>query len=238
MLSERPWRAENVLLFGAAQSICFLLGAIVISFLHKFGVNGFKHENDFGNILLGTLCFQGATLALIPFFLWLNETNWREAFGFRKSTLLRALFWATVCFIVILPVALLLENCSAELLEKIGWQPEEQDAVKLFSGAPLWPTGIYLGVFAIVIAPAAEEFIFRGILFPFVKQLGFPKFAWIGVSLLFALIHHDLTIFIPLFVLALALTWLYEFTDNLFAPIFVHALFNATNLAILSFAPK
>ena len=33
--------------------------------------------------------------------------------------------------------------------------------------------------------------------------------------------------------LALALTWLYELTDNLLAPILVHALFNAANLAML-----
>ena len=49
-------------------------------------------------------------------------------------------------------------------------------------GAPLWPTGIYLGIFAVVLAPVAEEFIFRGVLFPFVKQLGWPKLAWFGVS--------------------------------------------------------
>ena len=100
-------------------------------------------------------------------------------------------------------------------------------------GAPLWPTGIYLGIFAVVLAPVAEEFIFRGVLFPFVKQLGWPKLAWFGVSLLFALVHGSVTIFIPLFVLALALTWLYEKTGNLLAPIVVHGLFNAENLVLL-----
>ena len=40
----------------------------------------------------------------------------------------------------------------------------------------------------------------------------------------------------PLFVLALALTWLYEKTDNLLAPIAAHSLFNAANLVVLFFA--
>jgi membrane protease YdiL (CAAX protease family) len=70
-------------------------------------------------------------------------------------------------------------------------------------------------------------------LFPFIKQLGWPKLAWFGVSFLFALIHADKAIFIPLFALALALTWLYEKTDNLLAPITAHALFNAANFAVL-----
>jgi hypothetical protein len=69
-------------------------------------------------------------------------------------------------------------------------------------------------VFAVVIAPVAEEFIFRGMLYPFVKQLGWPRLAWFGVSFLFALIHLDAAAFVPLFLLALALTWLYEKTDN------------------------
>ena len=37
----------------------------------------------------------------------------------------------------------------------------------------------------------------------------------------------------PLFVLALVLTWLYEKTDSLLAPIAAHALFNAANLVLL-----
>ena len=52
----------------------------------------------------------------------------------------------------------------------------------------VWLRG-YLGFFAMVLAPVAEEFVFRGVLFPFVKQLGWPKLAWFGVSFLFALIH-------------------------------------------------
>jgi membrane protease YdiL (CAAX protease family) len=52
---------------------------------------------------------------------------------------------------------------------------------------------------------------------------------------LFALIHHNPPIFLSLFVLALVLTWLYEKTDNLLAPITAHALFNAANLILLHF---
>jgi uncharacterized protein len=96
----------------------------------------------------------------------------------------------------------------------------------------LWTT-VYLGVFAVVIAPVAEEFVFRGMFYPFVKQFGSPRLAFFGVSALFAEIHFDMGTLVPLFALALALTWLYEKTDNLLAPITAHALFNATNLALL-----
>jgi len=87
--------------------------------------------------------------------------------------------------------------------------------------------------FAMVLAPVAEEFIFRGVLYPFVRQLGWPRLAWFGVSFLFALIHVNAVTFVPLLVLALVFVWLYEKTDCLLAPIAAHCLFNTANLVIL-----
>jgi membrane protease YdiL (CAAX protease family) len=71
------------------------------------------------------------------------------------------------------------------------------------------------------------------VLFPFVKQLGWPRLAWLGVSLLFALVHWNLPTLVPLFVLALVLTWLYEKTDRLLVPVAAHSLFNTINLVLL-----
>jgi membrane protease YdiL (CAAX protease family) len=138
--------------------------------------------------------------------------------------------------IAILPVAWGLQFISMDALTRVGWPPEEQLAVTLLANTKSWWLRVYLGAFAVVLAPVAEEFIFRGILYPFVKQLGWPRLAWVGVSFAFALIHDDAARFVPLFVLALALTWLYEKTDNLLAPIAAHSLFNGANLVLLFFA--
>jgi membrane protease YdiL (CAAX protease family) len=55
---------------------------------------------------------------------------------------------------------------------------------------------------------------------------------WI-TSLLFAAVHVNWMIFLPLLILALLLTMLYELTNNLLAPITAHALFNGMNFALL-----
>jgi membrane protease YdiL (CAAX protease family) len=233
MLSEKPWRAEAVLQLCVAQIVCLCLGVAAIGLLHKFSVHGFLRDESFGSIVAGTLCFQGAAWVLILIFLRQHGVGWREAFGFHGPRLGRALLTAFGFIVVVLPVVLLLQGASVSALEKLGLPPESQAAVKLLTDAKSLWTVIYLGVFAVVIAPVAEEFIFRGMLFPLVKRLGFPKLAWFGVSFLFALIHLNAPTFVPLFVLALALTWLYERTDNLLAPITAHALFNAANLAAL-----
>ncbi len=75
--------------------------------------------------------------------------------------------------------------------------------------------------------------LFRGIIYPAIKQSGFPRAALWGTSLLFALIHLNLANFVPLVVLALMLTWLYERTDNLLASIAAHGTFNAANVIYL-----
>ena len=233
MSSKTPLRPESVVLFCGAQLFCFSLGILTAAILHKSAVAGFRQTEDFGNILVATLSFQGATWLLIPILLRQNEIHWRDFFGLRKGNIFRAVGWAVAILILFLPVASVLKAVSERVLQTIGWESQPEEAVKLLLQAPVWPTGIYLGVFAVVLAPVAEEFIFRGVLFPFVKQLGWPKLAWIGVSLLFAVIHGAPDVFIPLFVLALGLTWLYEKTGNMLASIVAHSLFNTANLVLL-----
>ena len=88
-------------------------------------------------------------------------------------------------------------------------------------------------IIAIVIAPPAEEAVFRGLIYPTIKRLGYPRLALWGTTLLFAAIHWNLASFLPLVLLALVLTWLYERTGNLLAPMVTHALFNAVNFMAL-----
>jgi membrane protease YdiL (CAAX protease family) len=236
MLSVKPWRTEAVMFFILMQFTCFFVGALAFALLHKFGVNGFKKEDDFGSIVVAACAFQGATWILIPLFFRFHNIRLKEGLGFDKKWV-RSLLLAFGVMIVISPIAYLLEAGSAVLMKKIGWSPQEETAVTAVTNASTLPTEIFLAFFAIILAPVAEEFIFRGVLFPFVKQLGFPKTAWIGVSLLFALIHGNVAAFIPLFVLALTFTWLYETTDCLLAPIFAHALFNAAGFILVKFVP-
>ena len=238
MLSVKPWRAQAVLFFIAAQSLCVLIGGMAIDLLQKAGVSGFKSLDDFGCILVGTLSFQGATWVLMGFFLRYHHVDWREELGFKNKNLLRSLLLAFALFVVILPIAYLLKSASDVLMDKIGWAPKDEMAVTLLTNASTPVAHIYLVLFAVVLAPVAEEFIFRGVLFPFLKQLGMLRTAWIGLNLFFAFIHGDAAIFLPLFALSVALTWLYEKTDNLLAPMFAHALFNAVGIILLKFATQ
>jgi len=233
MLSQKPWRAEAVIQLIAALFVSLFFGVATAELLRQFGVPAFKSPDSFANLLLGTLSFQGVAWIFLLIFLKLHDVNWRDALGLRGPNFLKTLLFAAGLLLLVLPVVLGLEKISTVVLEKIGWPVEDQRAVEVFAHAKsFWLRG-YLALFAVVIAPVAEEFIFRGILYPFIKQLGWPRLAWLGVSFLFTLIHVNAPTFLPLFVLALALTWLYERTDRLIAPIVAHGLFNGANLILL-----
>jgi membrane protease YdiL (CAAX protease family) len=167
--------------------------------------------------------------------------SWSEALGWGKGHFRQLIGPMILTVAFILPVAGFLQMVSYSLLTKLGHPPKEQEAVELFSKSGSNLSTAYLIFFAVMLAPVAEEFIFRGILYPFIKQLGYPKLALVGVSLAFASIHGSLVILVPLFVFALAQTWLYEKTDCLFAPMITHATFNLSNLVVMfvtgTFAP-
>ena len=90
---------------------------------------------------------------------------------------------------------------------------------------------------AVVMAPIAEEIVFRGILYPSIKQLGFPRAALWATSLTFALIHGNRMTVLPFTLLALVLTFVYERTNNLLSSMAMHAFFNLVNFLRVALLP-
>ena len=238
MLSKKPWQPEFVLMFLGAIFMGMCLANVVALALHASHVAGFREPDDFGFLLCGSLGVQGVVWVLIPVFLRLNETSLRTAFGLDQPGWLKAILLAAGLIIPVLPLIWCLQALSVNSMIRIGWEPENQVAVDMFLHETTPGARCYLVFFAVVLAPVAEEFIFRGVLYPFVKQLGSPRTAFFGVSALFACIHFDAGTLVPLFVLALLLTWLYEKTDCLLASITAHSLFNTANVAMLYLLPQ
>ena len=55
--------------------------------------------------------------------------------------------------------------------------------------------------------------------------------AYIGSAALFAVIHLSLASLLPIFLLGIALAWVYERTGTLLAPIVMHATVNGISVA-------
>ncbi len=229
VLAEKPWRLESVLKLVIAIIVFMIFAGLVAGILKGFS----SGLSDIVPVIAAALIFEISALFLINCFLRMQITSWSEAFGFDIQPT-RALLTGLVVTLIFFPAGLLLQAASGELMTRIGHEPVEQEAVQAMRETGNLIGSVGLGLVAILLAPVVEEMLFRGLLYPAIKQKGFPRAAlWIS-SIAFAVIHFNVAIFLPLTILAMVLTWLYEKTENLLAPIAAHALFNSISFIALT----
>jgi len=77
-----------------------------------------------------------------------------------------------------------------------------------------------------VIAPFGEELLFRGVLQSTLQRKFGAVAGVLGSAFLFSLIHADLVLFLPIFLMGILFGWLYWLTRSLWAVIWLHLLNN------------
>jgi membrane protease YdiL (CAAX protease family) len=226
---RRPWDLDRFTRPFLTMLFYLYLGLTLGAFAQYFTGKP-AGENPTLRTIIATLSFQGVALIFIWRFVREHQLGWRGAFGFSANWKLAVILGALIacCFI---PVGEGLQIASAKIMSNLGVTPALQPAVQALKNTATWMDRLTLGVVAIILAPVGEELLFRGVLYAAVKQAGFPRLALWGMSFIFAAIHVNLATLLPLFVLAVTLTLLYEKTGNLLAPIVAHSLFNLYNFA-------
>ena len=234
MLTHKPWNPESLLWLGCTFMLALSPGAVVA-----------------GQFADGSVAQMAANITVLPVAILVSIIVWfqvnhrvyrspvwlADTFGFNRNNTGRCLMLGLVTGLGLVLISMVLALLTSQLIQALGDQVEPQKLVTLIAEESAKkeniPTLIFFVVMAVVVAPIAEEILFRGILYPAIKQIGYPRLAAIGTALLFALFHVNLLTFASLTVVALGLIALYEFTDNLLAPITAHAVFNASNLIML-----
>jgi membrane protease YdiL (CAAX protease family) len=239
VISQRPWPAEAVL-----KLLGFLLlglGGIIIlntGLLTLVKQSGISTDDKSISLVLGTLGIHGGALLGVFVFLRVYRLSQSDGLGIRFEDTGRAIRFGVITALLVLPMAWGLGQLIVFVLKQCGIEAPQQDSIKLLMEMTSPWLRVYFGVFAVFIAPVAEEVLFRGIFYPAIKQAGMPRLALWGTSLLFGAIHANLMSFIPLVLLAVVLVKIYEATDNLLTPIIAHSVFNAANLIVLFVFPE
>ncbi len=144
--------------------------------------------------------------------------------------------WSIVIGVLIAgPAWLVIHAFSAAitpfLSELLGVDPELSPQLVGEIAASLNPLLAFVVV--AVVAPVAEEIFFRGVVFnAWEREYGYWR-ALIGSSLLFAVIHAEILVLVPIFLLALMLGYVYARTRSLLTVIGLHATFNAISMILL-----
>lgn len=221
-----------MLLLLAFICLGFSVGGIVIWIADRLGPSS-ESERRFLRFLIATLFLQGLGLVFVHGFLKWHVVSWREFLGLNARAPRQILVWALVVGVLAIPATMLLNGFIGWILTHLQRAPHLQPVLVVVQESGGGWQRASLAIATIGLAPVFEEALFRGILYPILKQSGFPRLALAGTSLLFGAIHLSLVTFLPLTMFAVVLALLYEKTDALLAPIIVHALFNAVNLVML-----
>lgn len=202
------------------------LGAVLS---RQFGLKG-----DAANIAAGAGQQFGMLAAMLAFAS--RSPGFRVQAKRRGGDIIRS---GVGTFLISLPILHLASQLWEWFLRLLGIEAKRQDLVRVFNEAD---SRLFLGslVFlAIVIAPVAEELVFRAGIFRFLRSR-VPKFvALLLPATAFAALHVNwstldgLVSFVPLILLAVIYSLAYERSGNIGTTIVAHGLFNLNTIVMI-----
>lgn len=135
-----------------------------------------------------------------------------------------------VAGLLLYAVNIALSTLSALLLP--AQLQEQQSILTLFDMARNQGEVFLLALFTVTLAPLGEEVLFRAFLLPPLRSLvgRWPAFLICGV--IFAGIHLNLLVFLPLFAGGVGFAWLYDRYGNICCNVIAHAVWNAVALTL------
>ena len=224
-----PWPP----VFGFALFVLMSMGMVLIVSLYAAGTDAglwpwepIRVPEMFGlGVFLGQAVPPLLGLAIVRAF----GQGAVSTVGVRIGSLGPGLLAGVAAVAVVLPLCIVSLKINAILVVLLGGQPQLHPVLEtLGAQRTVWVTGLALFQ-AGIMAPLAEEFIYRGVLMmTLLKQVGIVGALGIS-SALFAMVHMitEPQAVLPLFVLALALGYIAYRTRSLVGPIIAHSLFNS-----------
>jgi len=218
-----------------------LLAVIVLfTWLAGMAMVGFSRPDKIQS-LTDSAIFQSAALfglvvGAIVLFLQARHIPVAQLFGFGREKPFWVLKKGAGLFLAVFPLVVF---CGELVQMVVGKETQPQEIVKYFAQAAehsdWWRLVLAAGL-GVVVAPMTEEFIFRGYFYGVLRRYLGVIPGLLLTSLLFASIHTNLSVLLPLFVLASCLTLAYEATGSLWVPMVMHGLFNAVMLGAMFYS--
>jgi membrane protease YdiL (CAAX protease family) len=243
-LTDSAWNAEgNVLTrpYGAPDAVValLLLALFGVSFFLPDGA-GVADRVAPDEITVSMLVAQSVfmlllCLGVLVYLAVVRGFNPAEMFGLRQMSVKRAFLFAILGLVLtflgmVLGTAALVEWNGGKLPDSSA-----QETVEAFEKSGSLAFRLMLGFMAVIIAPLTEELLFRGFLYGVIKSSTDRWFSAAFTALIFAIVHFHVGSAPQLFMLGLGLAVAYEQTGSLLVPVFMHAIFNGWNVAMLAY---
>ena len=222
-LAPVPWKISDLLIAASLVVAIFVAILVVICLA----------SSDDGDLGLTVVVISGITGAAMLLASWvMGPARYRISIanlGFRLP-------FSTSYSLLFLPVA--------ALLGSLAFAGVYSGVLTLAGGEDLLPESLpeeialegpaVIGSFAVIAlwGPLAEEVFFRGFIFAgLVRRLGVRRAALLS-SVIFALVHSDPRVMVPIFVTGMLLAWLYYKTGSIWSSFAAHSMQNALALGV------
>jgi membrane protease YdiL (CAAX protease family) len=180
--------------------------------------------------IIASFIITVAMVALIVAVVKTRGGNVANLAGFGRLGAVRAIGTGAILLVASYPLV-----WCADIVEQRFVHGARQNIVELFNTSGTITQRVIIIIFAVAIAPAAEEFIFRFFLYGVFRRYFGLLFGIVANAFLFAAVHAHLPSLAPLFVLAVCFTIAYEWSGSILVSMTMHSLFNATTLFVLAF---
>ena len=227
-VSTRPYRGIDLLFIA----IIFLLFALLTLGGSEGGEDIPSEQRLRPEILVASMFFQFMLMGIACAFMTrrISQAEW---LGLRwKQWWLAFVIAPTVVFFMWLVMGIFQYSGLNGWLEDTFDIESMQESVKILQEAKDPIVVALMAIAAVIVAPIAEEVVFRGYLYPASKHFCGPVGGILFSSLVFAAAHANVVAIAPLFTLAVLLCLAYEFTGSIWANISIHFLFNAATVTI------
>ena len=173
-----------------------------------------------------SLAMQGVIGAAVLGYVAMRRVSIQLFIGVTCKSWWRYILVGITLLLVISPFIMVLANLHSD-------PGGEQEAVKFFRESSSLQSRLLLAFMAVIVAPVVEEMVFRGLLYRIFRGYFGKLSAMFFTSVLFAAIHGNLPMFLPLTLLACALAAGVEATGSLMVSIAMHATFNALSISLM-----
>lgn len=207
--------------------ILFLFFGYMISLIESALVRIFPllNNDNFRMMLNSSILDILAVIFILYFALSQHKAN-IASLGISAKNFLKNVYYGIIGYIAAIPILVLTLIIIAVVVNLIKYVPEKQPVVDLFLKEKSAPFLLYTGIFAAIFGPIAEELFFRAFMYGALRKTIGIGWAMAVTAAVFSMLHTHPVGFLPIMVLGLVLTYLYEKTGSIVPSITVHAVHN------------
>ncbi len=217
--------------FMLAQAIVLVL----IEVLQKLGVPLNQINNSLFQLIAGGIIYALSVFIVIgvPWFIRKSRTS-RAELGIQRLPTWLDILWAPAGAIVYLILTTIITALAMSFLTFVNYDQAQDTGFSNISGQSEY---ILAFIMLVVIAPIAEELLFRGYLFGKLRKYAPLWIAILITSLLFAVVHFAWNVGFDVFALSIVLCLLRVVSGSLWPSILLHMMKNSVAFYFLFINP-